>query len=399
MPQCAVDATVVRFQHYLAKRAFKYCNSVVSHFQLLFDMNPELRPGLLNIRPHMLSADPAALASIRINIGSNESAFGPSPSAISIAIEGASCMERYADGAEISLSRHIADNNALDPAGVVCGNGSDDLLARLARAFLQPGDELICSVNGYQKFPNYALANDAVPILAPDDEFRVDVDGILNCVTERTRIVMIANPDNPTGTWLKGREIRQLHAGLPENVLLILDSAYLEYVDDPEFENPAALVEEFENVAMTRTFSKIYGLAGIRLGWLYAPHRIADAIRRIGLTFPLSNIAFECGKLALADKTHLQDVFDRNRNGRTEFKSTLDQVGALVYPSQTNFLLAKFSGDGLSAAELHRQLINHGIFARRQTAKAFSDCIRFTIGTESQMDEVAQTILTLFSRS
>ena len=362
-------------------------------------MNPELRPGLLKIRPHMLSADPAALARIRINIGSNESAFGPSPSAISIAIEGARCMERYADGAEIALRRHIADNNALDPAGVVCGNGSDDLLARLARAFLRPGDELICSVNGYQKFPNYALANDAVPVLAQDDEFRVDVDGILNCVSERTRIVMIANPDNPTGTWLTGREIRQLHAGLPENVLLILDSAYLEYVDDPEFENPAALVEEFENVVMTRTFSKIYGLAGIRLGWLYAPHRIADAIRRIGLTFPLSNFAFECGKLALADKTHLQDVFDRNRNGRTEFKSTLDQVGALVYPSQTNFLLAKFSGNGVSAAELHRQLVNHGIFARRQTAKAFSDCIRFTIGTESEMDEVAQTILTLFSRS
>lgn len=362
-------------------------------------MTPEPRPGLLDIKPHMVLADDDALAKIRINIGSNESALGPSPSVISIATEAVNRMERYADGAEFALARLIAESNALNPAGIVCGNGSDDLLARLARAFLRAGDELVCSINGYQKIPNYAFANDAVPIRASDDEFRADVDEILSCVTDRTRIVMIANPDNPTGTWLKGYEIRRLHAGLPPNVLLVLDSAYLEYVDDPEFENPVALIEEFENVVMTRTFSKIFGLAGIRLGWLYAPERIADAIRRIGLTFPISNIAFECGRLALKDQEHLRNVFFRNQKIRTKFVSTLEQVGARVYPSQTNFLLAMFSGNGLPATELHSELINHGIFTRRLTAEAFADCVRFTIGTESQMEEVSQTIFALFNRS
>lgn len=362
-------------------------------------MKPKVRPGLLSIKPHMLSEDYNSLARIRINIGSNESAYGPSPSVVSTAIEAVSRMQRYADGAEIELAKLIAQTNALNPAGVVCGNGSDDLLTRLARAFLRPGDELICSINGYQKIPNYAFANDAVPVRARDSEFRADVDEIVRCANDRTRIVMIANPDNPTGTWLKGDEIRRLHAELPQNVLLVLDSAYLEYVDDPEFENPAELIEESMNVVMTRTFSKIYGLAGIRLGWLYAPEWIADAVRRIGLTFPISNIAFECGKTALADRAHLQDAFDRNLKNRIGFASTLEQVGACVYPSQTNFVLAKFSHDGLSAAELHRELINRGIFARRQAAKSFSDCVRFTIGTESEMEEVAQTVLALFNRS
>ncbi len=363
-------------------------------------MIPELRPGVSNIRPHMVSVDRDALNKIRINIASNESAFGPSPLAVHAARQAINGMERYADGAELALTELIAEHHALDCDGVVCGNGSDDLLARLARAYLRPGDELICSVNGYQKFPNYAHANDAIPVRAKDHDLTVDIDEILASVSARTRVVMIANPDNPSGTWISAQQMRRLRLELPPNVLLIVDSAYLEYVDDAEFGDPVALVEENENVVMTRTFSKIYGLAGLRLGWLYAPPHIADAIRRIGMTFPISNVAFECGKAALSDRQHTQDVFEHNQSGKIDLTETLERFGARVYPSQTNFLLARFSQTGrLNAAQLHQALLECGVFTRRLASKAFVDCIRFTIGTKPEMEEVSEIICTLFDQS
>ena len=360
-------------------------------------MTPELRPGLESIKPHMVAADDKALARTRINIASNESAFGPADLAIAAATEAIQRMERYADGAEAALTERVAHHHALSPDGVVCGNGSDDLLARLARAFLRPGDELICSINGYQKIPNYAYANDAVPVRANDSDFTTNVDEVLSCVSSKTRIVMIANPDNPSGTWVSGSEVRRLQQNLPSSVLLILDSAYLEYVDDDEFGDPASLVEENENVVMTRTFSKIYGLAGLRLGWMYAPKRITDAIRKIGMTFPISNVAFECAKAAMADREYTKSVFERNLKGRQTFAATLERLGARVFPSQTNFLLAKFPPELVVASDLHRELLAQGIFTRRLASDAFSDCIRFTIGTPSQMKEVSHVLQDLIN--
>lgn len=355
-------------------------------------MIPELRPGVNRIRSHMIDIDQDALAGIRINIASNENAFGPSPKVLTAVRQAIGPLERYAEGAEVALAERIAEHHALDPSGVVCGNGSDDLLARLARAYLRPGDELICSINGYQKFPNYAYANDAVPIRANDQDLTVDVGAILNCVSPRTRIVMIANPDNPSGTWISRQEISHLHQGLPANVLLVLDSAYLEYVDDAEFGDPTTLVEENDNVVMTRTFSKIYGLAGLRLGWLYAPANVADAIRRIGLTFPISNVAYTCGKAALSDEPYTRDVFERNRLGKIQLTTTLERFGIRVFPSQTNFLLAKFPQSRFVAGDLHHALMTHGIYTRRLAADTFADCIRFTIGTESEMHEVSTVL-------
>ena len=359
---------------------------------------PDPRPGLLNIKPHMVSMNVDTRPSIRINISSNESALGPNATVRTAALEAASNMERYAESADSSLSTAIASNYGLDPAGVVCGSGSDDLLARLARAYLRANDELICSVNGYQKIPNYAYANDALPVRANDNEFTAEVDQLLSCVTNQTRMVMIANPDNPTGTWLAGAEIVRLHSQLPDNVLLVLDSAYCEYVNNHAFEDPAILVKQHRNVVMTRTFSKIYGLAGLRLGWMYAPPEITAVVRKVGTTFPISNIAFNCGLAALADESYKQHVRDYNARVRTEFTEALHQLGVKVYPSQTNFVLAKFESHVLSAVEIYEALLNRGILARRLASPAFADCIRFTIGLEEEMREVANTLRQLLSR-
>lgn len=345
----------------------------------------EPRAGILNIRPHMVAACLDDSGREIINICSNENALGPSPRAIAAAETALQTAERYPEGARDRLAEAIGATFRLDPARIVCGHGSDDLLARLARAYLSPGDELIYSVSGYQKIPNYAHANDAVPVGAPDCDLKTDVDAILDRVGKRTRVVMIASPDNPTGLYLPGKEVRRLHAGLPDDVLLVLDSAYAEYVDAPDYEDPVSLIAEAENVVMTRTFSKIFGLAGLRLGWLYGPLEIADVIRRIGITFPVSGPGLAAGVAALADEDYTRQVLATNRTLRKRFTDRLVSLGFRVYPSQTNFVLVPFEDPQKTAIEADAFLTARGIVARRFASAIFSNCMRFTIGREEEM--------------
>lgn len=352
--------------------------------------------GAFRIRPHMIHGDESHAASIEINIASNESAFGAAPGAITAGINAMYGIERYSETASTLLAREIAAHFGLNADCVVCGFGSDDILAGIARAYLSAGDELIYSANGYQKFPNYAYASNAEAVAAPDRHFTADVDSILSCVTGNTRLVMIANPDNPTGTYLSGREIRRLHAGLPGNVLLVLDSAYLEYADADDFEDPAGLVEKSDNVVMTRTFSKIFGLAGIRLGWGYAPTAIAGILRRIGITCPVSSPALHSGLAALQDTEHTERVHSETVRIRSWFADALAEQGIVVHPSQTNFLLATFSDSSRTAQMAYDHLVENGIAARRLASPNFSDCVRFTIGLEPEMSRTADVMRAFF---
>lgn len=346
------------------------------------------RPGLLNIRPHMITPQSGAVRP-KICIASNESAFGASPNAYRAAEAAVRDLERYPEEGPDRLVAAIAESQSLDIDRIACGPGSDDLLSRLARAYLRAGDELIHSVNGYQKIPNYAHANDAVPVSAPDRDFTADVDALLAAVTPRTRMVMLANPDNPTGSLVTAEEIRRLRAGLPGGVLLVLDSAYAEYVDRPDYERPDRLVEAFDNIVMTRTFSKIYGLAGARVGWLYGAPAVVDAVKRIGSTFPLSSLSLAAALAALADEAHRQHVFSETKRLRVAFSERLAALGLKVYPSETNFVLVRFSDPTRTAVAADAYLLSQGIQARRLASPRFSDCIRFTIGLESEMDAVA----------
>ncbi len=352
---------------------------------------PIERPGLGSIEAHMVMPDKSLFADAIICIGSNESVFGPGHDAKLASLHYLSRnYERYPDGAEYELCVAIARHFELQAEGVVCGHGSDDLLARLAHAYLRPGEQMICSANGYKKFPNYAFANDALPVLAPDQNFRADVEHILSNVRSATRMVMLANPDNPTGSWLTGEEVRHLASSLPSSVLLVLDSAYFEYMEDPAYENPKNLVEEFDNVVMSRTFSKLFGLAGLRIGWLYASPQIAASIRKIGATFPISSVAANCAQAALGDHMHQKYVRASNLQSRELFVRSLKSLGIRTYPSQTNFVLADFSTAGVQAQQVYDQLLNHRIVARRLRSSAFENCIRFTIGRRSEMRVVAR---------
>ncbi|MCZ7601172.1 MAG: aminotransferase class I/II-fold pyridoxal phosphate-dependent enzyme [Gammaproteobacteria bacterium] len=323
---------------------------------------------------------------------SNESAYGPSDAAREAARGAMDFVERYPDDASFTLAEAIARRFSLDPKRICCGFGSDDLLARPARIYLRPGDELIYPVHGYQKFPNYAHANDAIPVAAPDRNFTADVDNIVDMLTARTRVVMLANPDNPTGTWVSGRDVRRLHRALPDDVLLVLDSAYAEYVRAETYELPDALVEASGNVVMTRTFSKVFGLAGLRVGWMYAPEPIVDMVQRTGITFPLSAPA-----LAGARRRWRMSI-----TPGTWWKGT--RASALHSPtasprSESPCFQARpisFS-PGSPAAPTRplnawRWLLGAGVIARRFAAADFQDCVRFTIGTEEEMARTAELL-------
>jgi len=350
------------------------------------------RKGILEIRPHMLAATASDGALARVSLASNESALGPSPHALAAAHAALGAIERYPEDAAARLGEAIGGAFGLDPQRIVCGHGSDELLGRLARAYLDPGDELIHCVHGYLKFPNYAHAMGARPVAAPDVDLRASVDGILACVTPRTRMVMLANPDNPTGSYLAGADIRRLHAGLPENVLLVLDSAYAEYVAAADYELPVALIDAAHNVVMTRTFSKIFGLAGMRLGWLYGPPAVVDVMRRLSITFPVSAPAAAAGIAAVGDSAHTERVFAHNREMRRWFAQALTDIGLVVYPSQGNFVLARFDDAARPAAAACRRLEQRGIVARRFASPDYRDMVRFTLGLEPQMRAAAQAL-------
>ncbi len=359
-----------------------------------------LRPksGIQHIKPHMLQNDGSDLPPPRILLNSNESAFGPSPTAIEAARAATAGLSRYLENPGSLLAPALAQAHSLDASRIAIGNGSDDLLARLARVYLEQGSEMIRSRNGYLKTPNYAHANNATPISVDDVEFTTSVDAILAAVSEQTRMVYIANPENPAGTYLSDSEIRRLHAALPDHVLLVLDCAYADYVDAEDYEPGHRLATEASNVVVTHTFSKIYGLAGARVGWLYADPEIIDMVSRIGLTFPVATPSVAAAMAALGDRQHLHRVYETNRRLRASFSDSMRELGLRVYPSQTNFVLLEFEDQNRSAASCAEFLSRRGISVRRFASPAYADCIRVTIGFESEMKQ-AQTAIAEFLRA
>ena len=340
----------------------------------------------------MLGAGPVGQHPPVILLNSNESAYGASPHALAAARAAVSGIERYPEAPDRLLTPRIADLHGLDPVKIVVGHGSDDLLARAARAYLSPGDELMRSANGYLKVPNYAYANDAEAISVPDDAFVPSVDRMIVAVTGRTRIVYLANPENPAGTYLSGAEIRRLHAALPGNVLLVLDCAYEEYVTAADYEPSHVLASGAKNVIVTRTFSKIYGLAGARVGWAYGNSKIIDVIRRVGVTFPLASPSAAAVLAALEEPGHVAMVRHKNHREREALAARLSTMGLCVIPSQTNFLLVQFDHLDQSAAAVEGYLKARGILIRRFAAPAYADYIRITLGLPDENAACAEQI-------
>jgi histidinol-phosphate aminotransferase len=346
---------------------------------------PNPRPGILDIAPYVPGTSALAGDGPVVKLSSNETPLGPSPRAVEAYLAEAAHLSRYPDGSARPLREALAAAYGLDAARIVCGAGSDELLNLLATAFLGPGDEAIYSEHGFLVYRIAIQARGATPVPAPETDLTADVDAILARVTDETRMVFIANPNNPTGTYLPFDEIKRLQAGLPEHVILVLDAAYAEYVRRNDYEAGIELVATTSNTVMTRTFSKIYGLASLRLGWAYCPAAIADVLNRIRGPFNVTGPSIAAGVAALQDRAHVQQAVAHNEAWLGPMAAALSELGIGVTPSVANFLLLHFpKGNGKSADDADTFLHERRIILRRVKEYGFPGALRMTIGTENE---------------
>jgi histidinol-phosphate aminotransferase len=346
---------------------------------------PAPKPGILDIEPYVPGESTIPGAMRAIKLCSNENPLGAGPKAIEAYKAAADGLERYPDGAAVALRQGIAKAYGLNPERIVCGAGSDELLNLLARGYLGPGDEAIFTEHGFLVYRIATLAAGATPVVAPEKELRTDVDAILGRVTPRTTVVFIANPNNPTGTYIPFDEVRRLHRGLPDTVLLVLDAAYAEYVRRNDYEAGLELVATTTNTVMTRTFSKIHGLAALRLGWVYCPPAIADVLNRIRGPFNVSGPAIAAGAAAIEDRAHIEASTTHNERWLAWLDTQLEKIGLEVTPSAANFVLVHFPKQpGRDAEAADRFLKSRAIILRRMDAYGLPGALRMTVGTEAE---------------
>jgi len=344
---------------------------------------PKPREGVMDIEAYVPGKSGADGGAKVHKLSSNENPLGSSPKVVEAVRDVAGRLEFYPDGAATRLREAIGEAHGLNPHNIVCSNGSDEVLGLLAQTYLSPGDEAIFTEHGFLVYKIYIQAAGAVPVSAKETDERANVDAILAAVTPKTRVVFLANPNNPTGTYLPFEEIRRLHAGLPKHVLLVLDAAYAEYVRRNDYEAGVELVGTSQNVVMTRTFSKIHGLGGMRIGWMYGPGHIVDAINRMRGPFNVNAAAIEAGVAALKDRAHVDRTIAHNEQWLTWLTQELTGLGLRVTPSVGNFVLIHFPDDKKHSAErADAWLAERGYILRRVSAYGFPNALRMTVGTE-----------------
>jgi histidinol-phosphate aminotransferase len=358
---------------------------------------PQPRPGVLQIAPYVPGDDRSGAARVH-KLSSNETPLGPSPRAVEAYRTNADKLHVYPDGSARVLREAIGAAYGLNPERIVCGNGSDELLTLLAQTYLSPGDEAIITTHGFLVYKIAILASGGTPVVAPEYDETADVDAILDRVTPKTRIVYLANPNNPTGTYVPFEEVKRLHGGLPGNVLLVLDAAYAEYVRRNDYSSGIELAAEAENVVMTRTFSKIYGLANLRIGWAYGPAAIIDALNRTRGPFNVNGPAQAAGAAAVQDRAHLERAVAHNTEWLEWLMHEITTLGLHVTPSAGNFLLIHFpETPGCTAADADAHLRERGLVLRRVSGYGFPNALRMSVGSEEANRGVHAALQSLLS--
>jgi histidinol-phosphate aminotransferase len=345
---------------------------------------PVPNPGILDIAPYTPGKSPKAEAGRKVfKLSANETPFGPSPKAIEAYKSVAAHLEDYPEGTSRILREAIGRAFGLDPDRIICGAGSDELLNLLAHVYLGRGDEAISTTHGFLVYPIATMASGATIMVAPETEYTADVDAMLKLLTPRTKLVWLANPNNPTGTYLPFDKVKRLRAGLPSHVLLVLDAAYADYVSRNDYEMGIELVATTENTVMTHTFSKIHGLAALRVGWMFGPAHIVDAVNRIRGPFNVSTPAMLAAIAAIEDTVHQEMSRTHTVTWRNWLTEELTKLGLKVTPSVANFVLIHFPLDaGKTAADADAFLTERGLVLRGLKNYKLPHALRLTIGTE-----------------
>ncbi len=351
---------------------------------------PTPQPGILDIAPYLpgKSGKPGSQA---LKLSANESPLGASPAAMAAFTNAASQLAIYPEGSSRLLREALGEVHGVDPARIVCGNGSDDLLHLIAQTYLGEGDEAVMSRYGFSVYPIITQATGARIVMVDEADYRADVDALLAAVTPRTKVVWLANPNNPTGTYLSGEEVRRLHAGLRPDILLVVDNAYAEYVTAADFELGQELALSTDNVIMVRTFSKM-GLAALRIGWMVAPAAVVDAIHRIRGPFNVNLPAQLAGAAATRDTAFTARLCEHNARWRDWLVAELSGNRLRAIPSQANFVMVLFESPERAAAAFTK-LAEAGYIVREIGASyGIDQGLRISIGTEAAMRGVAQVL-------
>ncbi len=354
-------------------------------------MNDQIRPqpGIMDIA--LYEGGKAAVAGVTnvIKLSSNENPFGPSDKAKEAFQRSVHQLHRYPNTDHASLRDAIADTHGLDASRVICGVGSDEIIHFLCQAYAGPKDEVVFTEHGFLMYRISAMAAGATPVEVPERDRTADVDAILKACNRRTKLVFIANPNNPTGTMISAAEVERLAQGLPPQAILVLDGAYAEFVDG--YDGGLSLIEKCSNVVMTRTFSKIYGLGGLRIGWGYGPKAIIDVLNRIRGPFNLSNTQLDVAEAAVRDQDYVAKCRAENARLRHWLALALAELGLPSDTSMANFVLARFASvDEAEACDAHLQ--KQGLTVRRVASYKLPHCLRITVGDESSCRRVAHAI-------
>jgi histidinol-phosphate aminotransferase len=351
---------------------------------------PTPRPGILQAPAYVGGASKAEGANRSIKLSSNECALGCSEKAVEAYQSVATDLHRYPDGGATELREALAARHNLDMDRIVCGDGSDEVLYMLTRAYAGQDEEVLFHQHGFVVYRLASLGAGATPTTAPEIDCRADVDAMLAAVTDKTRIVFLTNP-GAVGTYVTEEEVRRLHDGLRDDILLVIDEAYAEYVQADDYTSSLELARENNNVVVTRTFSKAYGLAAVRLGWCYAPAEVADVLNRLRGPFNVTTPAQAAGIAALDDQDFVDRVVAHNEEWRPWLETSIKDLGFGVVPSVTNFMMVKFKdADEADAVQAH--LENHGVLVRDMRAYGLGDHLRITVGTGEECRAVDEAL-------
>ena len=364
------------------------------------ELTPVIKPWIAAIHAYVPGRSTSADGRMLVKLSANENPLGTSATALAARGE-AVAPSRYPDPDSAALRAALGRLHGIDPARIVCGTGSGELLTLAASAFAGPGDEIVFVRYGFSLYEIATRRCGAMPVIAPDRDYGTDVEALLAKVGEKTRVVFLANPNNPTGSFLPRAELARLHAALPGNVLLVLDQAYAEYVAPDQDDGGLALAAAHPNVLVTRTFSKAYGLAGERVGWASGAPALIEVLNRLRGPFNVGNAAQAVCTAAVGDQEFVARSREHNRVERARFVAALEALGnhgLRVVPSEANFVLVLFEGGLTAEAALHG-LAEAGYAVRHLPGQDLPHGLRITIGTREQMDAIAATLRTLAERA
>ena len=349
------------------------------------------QPGILDVKPYVGGEGKTHGANRVVKLSSNENPHGPSPRAVAAYADLAGHLATYPDGNHLALREAIADVHGLEAERILCGNGSDEILSLLCQAYAGPGLEIVHTEHGFAMYAIYAKVAGSTCVVVREDTRRTDVDAILAAVTERTRLVFVANPNNPTGTLIPDAEIARLAEALPPHMLLVMDGAYAEFVREPGYDGYAGLVRRRQNVVMTRTFSKVYGLGGLRVGWIYGPGHVIDVLNRVRGPFNVTAAGLAAAEAAVRDTAYTEHCVIQNEVWRDWLARQLARAGIESDPSHGNFICARFP-DPETAKAADQALRQRGLIVRDVSGYNLPGCLRITIGDEAATRAVADTL-------